>query len=153
MQSIPLTIEQRNVLKAIAWLTAGVVAVVIVGLGALLSCMFIVAGDVLLIRILIGLFLLLALTALGLTAWRTYNLALDARDGVALVHTARLTRKYSSARSPKHFYAVFDASITIQIPHTVWEPLEPGRSYLITYSPRSRIGWQVEPYPGDTDFA
>ncbi|MCX7789409.1 MAG: hypothetical protein N2378_02100 [Chloroflexaceae bacterium] len=153
MQRIPLTIEQQNALKAIAWLTAGVVAVVIIGLGALLSCMFIVAGEVLFIRILIGLFVLLALTALGLTAWRTYNVALDARDGLALVHPARLTRKYSSARSPKHFYAVFDTPITIQLPHTTWEPLEPGRSYLITYSPRSRMGWQVEPHPGDTDFA
>ncbi|MGB9634082.1 MAG: hypothetical protein ACPL8I_12185, partial [Chloroflexaceae bacterium] len=74
MQRIPLTIEQQNALKAIVWLTAGVVAAVIIGLGAILTCMFIVAGEVLFIRILIGLFLLLALTALGLTAWRTYNI-------------------------------------------------------------------------------
>lgn len=153
MQHIPLTIEQQNALKAIVWLTAGVVAAVTIGLGAILTCMFVVAGEVLFIRILIGLFLILALTAFGLAAWRTYNIALDLRDGVALVHPARLTRKYSSARSPKHFYVVFDTPITIQTPHTVWEPLEPGRSYLITYSPRSRFGWQVEPYPGDMDVA
>ncbi|MGB9634706.1 MAG: hypothetical protein ACPL8I_15310, partial [Chloroflexaceae bacterium] len=72
---------------------------------------------------------------------------------VALVHAARLTHKYSSARSPKHFYAVFDAPITLQITHAMWEPLEPGQSYLITYSSRSRIGWQVEPYPGDTEVS
>lgn len=152
MQRIPLTIEQQNALKAIAWLTGGVAAVVIVGLGAILTCILIAAGNVLFVRIFTGLCLLIALTASGFIVWYIYNIVLDARDGTALVHPARLTRKYSSVRHPKNYYAVFDTPVTIQVPLSTWEPLELGRQYLITYSPRSRKGWQVEPHPGDVEL-
>jgi len=147
MQRIPLTIEQQNTLKALAWLMVAVTGACVIGLGTIFTCLFIASGNAPIVRVFIIVGLTITLASLGFVAWRVYSIALDLRDGVAHVHAARLTRKFSSARNPKQFYAVFDTPVTLQISRERWEPLQPEGRYLVTYSPRSRIGWMVEPFP------
>ncbi len=153
MQQVPLTIEQQNALKGIAWVTAAVSGAVSIGLGTILACIAIAGGTLLVVRIFVIICLLIMLPSLGLIAWRVYTVALDVRKGMACVHEAHLSRKFTSRRSTHQYYAVFDTPGTLLLAHDVWEPLEPGRRYLVTYSPRSRIGWLVEPHPGDTALA
>ncbi|MGQ9927095.1 MAG: hypothetical protein ACUVS4_09520 [Chloroflexaceae bacterium] len=152
MHRIPLTVEQQNALKSLAWLMVAVVGASVIGLGAILTCLLIASGNAPIVRVFSIVALTIALAPLGLVAWRVYNIALDLRDGAALVHTARLNRKFSSARHPKQFYAVFDTPVTLQISGEMWEPLQPERRYLLTYSPRSRMGWLVESLPEEADL-
>ncbi len=146
MQGIPLTIEQQNALKAIVWLFAAVTGAVIIVPGTLFACLFIVSGGAPVVRVFIAAGAIPALFGLGFIAWRIYCIALDLRDGVAQVHRARLKRVFTSPRAPKNYYAeFFDTPGTLQFSREVWETLQPEGEYLVIYSPRSRLGWEVKP--------
>jgi len=153
MQRVPLTIEQQNALKAIAWLFAAVTGAVTIGLGTIFTCLFIASGGAPVVRFLVAAGALSLLFGFGLTAWRIYTIGLDLRDGVAQVRRARLKRTSSSRRTPKNYYAeFFDIPGTLQFSHEVWETLQPEGEYLVTYSPHSRLGWAAEPVSGAFDL-
>ena len=72
MQRIPLTIEQQNTLKSIAWLMVALIGACVIGLGTIFTCLFIASGNAPIVRVFIIVGLTITLVSLGFVAWRVY---------------------------------------------------------------------------------
>jgi hypothetical protein len=69
---------------------------------------------------------------------------MDLKDGMAQVRTAKLIRKYETARAPRTFYAEFEEIGTVIIMYEIYETLQNGNVYRVVYSPNTKKGWSVE---------
>lgn len=87
-----------------------------------------------------GLMFLAVLAAVGL---HVYNNYMDLHDGVVQVRQAELIRKHHSSRSPKTFYAEFKNIGDVIIMGDVYETLDEEQTYYVSYSPRTRRGWEL----------
>ncbi len=144
MHTTPLTIEQKNWLRANLFLPVIMLVVMLAVIISIFACVIIGTGGnqiVILFAIAGG---LLVLAVLVLTGLHIYNNASDLFSGVAQVRTAKLTRKHSTSRSPRTFYAEFEGLGDIIIMFDIYEKLEAGNLYQIIYSPRTKRGWSIE---------
>lgn len=144
MQTKPLTPEQQGWLRINSCLPVVIIAGLIVVLAGIFLFLLIVLPDNFFVKILAsisGLIILLVLIASGI---HTYNNYMDLRDGATQVRAGRLIGKRETGRSPKTFYAEFENAGSIIVMGDVYEKLELDKTYKVTYSPRTRRGWEVE---------
>lgn len=144
MQTIPLTLEQRNWLKTNTFLPVIFLGVTLATLAGIFSCMFVgFAGNPIFIgfTVIAGILVLATIVATGL---HIYNNAMDLKDGVAQVRTAKLIRKHETSRAPRTFYAELEDVGTVIIMYEIYEKLQEGNMYRVVYSPHTRRGWLVE---------
>lgn len=144
MQPIPLTVEQQNWLKTNTYLPVITLAVMLGILAGIFACLMAgFAGNPVftIFAIIAGLLVLAVLAATGI---HIYNNAMDLRDGVAQVRRAKLIRKHETSRAPRTFYAEFEDTGTVIVMYDIYEKLESGNVYQVTYSPRTKKGWSVE---------
>lgn len=144
MQTTPLTLEQRNWLKTNTFLPIiflGVTLAILAGMFACLSVGF--AGNPVFIgfTVVAGILVLAVLAATGL---HIYNHAMDLKEGVAQVRTAKLIRKHETSRAPRTFYAEFEDVGTVIVMYEIYEKLQDGNMYRVVYSPHTKRGWSVE---------
>jgi hypothetical protein len=145
MQTTPLTIEQKNWLRTNTFLPVIMLAVMLLIIIGIFACIFTgMAGNPIFIgfAVLVGILIMAVLVATGL---HIYNNAMDLKDGVAQVRTAKLMRKHETSRAPRTFYAEFQDIGDVIIMYDIYEKLEIGNLYQVTYSPRTKRGWSVEP--------
>ena len=144
MGTVPLTIEQRN------WLRANVVLPLVAVWGALgvmvlfFSCFF---GGALVYTIGKVFAVVLALLAAGLLAATWLHVRGNLRDlrlGVAQVSTARLLSRTSTGHSPRSFYLELEGVGSVTVMADQYEGLVDGGLYRVTYSPHTRKGWTIE---------
>jgi hypothetical protein len=144
MQTIPLTPEQRNWLKTNTYLPVIFLGVTLLILGSMFACLFVgFAGNPIFIgfSIVAGLIVLAVIAATGL---HIYNNAMDLKDGVAQVRTAKLIRKHETSRAPRTFYVEFEDLGSVIVMYEVYEKLQDGNSYRVVYSPHTKRGWSIE---------
>ncbi len=141
----PLTIEQQNGLRMRAMMMVALAVAILVVSSLIFACLLAAGGgnSGLLIAFVAlgGLVVLAVVVALGIIAFRSWQ---DLGDGVAQVRALRLKRTYESARAPKNYYAEFDDFGSVLVVKEVYEQLQPGQVYVVTFSPRTRRGWSVE---------
>lgn len=145
MSTRPLTLEQQNWLRVNAYLPVMMILMLIGVLGGIFLCLFINFAESTFVRIFAGLSGLVVALVLIATGIHSYNNFMDMRDGVTQVRVGRLTGKRETGRAPKTFYAEFENAGSIIIMGDVYEKLEQGQTYKVTFSPRTRRGWDVEP--------
>ncbi len=145
MSTRPLTLEQQNWLRVNAYLPVMMILMLIGVLGGIFLCLFINFAESTFVRIFAGLAGLIVVLVLIATGIHSYNNFMDMRDGVAQVRVGRLTGKRETGRAPKTFYAEFENAGSIIVMGDVYEKLEQGQTYKVTFSPRTRRGWEVEP--------
>lgn len=144
MQTQPLTPEQKNWLRVNSYFPVVMILILMTLLVGIFSCLLISLPDSFFVRILAitsGTILLLVLSA---AAMHIYNNYMDLRDGATQVRVGRLIGKRETGRSPKTFYAEFENAGSIIVMGDVYEKLEVDKTYKVTYSPRTRRGWEVE---------
>jgi hypothetical protein len=144
MQTVPLTLEQRNWLKTNTFLPVIFLAVMLAILVSMFACLFVgFAGNPIFIvfAIIAGLLVIAVSVATGI---HIYNNAMDLKDGVAQVRTAKLIRKHETSRAPRTFYAEFEGVGTVIVMYDVYEKLESGNAYRVVYSSHTKRGWSVE---------
>lgn len=145
MSTRPLTLEQQNWLRVNAYLPVMMILMLIGVLGGIFLCLFINFAESTFVRIFAGLAGLIVVLVLIATGIHSYNNFMDMRDGVTQVRVERLTGKRETGRAPKTFYAEFENAGSIIVMGDVYEKLERGQTYKVTFSPRTRRGWDVEP--------
>lgn len=145
MSTRPLTLEQQNWLRVNAYLPVMMILMLIGVLGGIFLCLFINFAESTFVRIFAGLSGLIVALVLIATGIHSYNNFMDMRDGVTQVRVGRLTGKRETGRAPKTFYAEFENAGSIIVMGDVYEKLEQGQTYRVTFSPRTRRGWDVEP--------
>lgn len=145
MSTRPLTLEQQNWLRVNAYLPVMMILMLIGVLGGIFLCLFINFVESTFVRIFAGLAGLIVVLVLIATGIHSYNNFMDMRDGVTQVRVGRLTGKRETGRAPKTFYAEFENAGSIIVMGDVYEKLEQGQTYKVTFSPRTRRGWEVEP--------
>lgn len=145
MSTRPLTLEQQNWLRVNAYLPVMMILMLIGVLGGIFLCLFINFAESTFVRIFAGLSSLIVALVLIATGIHSYNNFMDMRDGVTQVRVGRLTGKRETGRAPKTFYAEFENAGSIIVMGDVYEKLEQGQTYRVTFSPRTRRGWDVEP--------
>ncbi|MFN8411361.1 MAG: hypothetical protein U0Z26_03135 [Anaerolineales bacterium] len=146
MQTAPLTPEQQNWLRTNTYLPVIVLAIVLLFLVGIFICLFVgLAGNPFFIgfTILAGILLLAVTAAVGL---HIYNHAMDLKDGVAQICTAKLIRKHETSRAPRTFYAEFEEVGSVTVTYEDYEKLENSKLYRVTYSPHTKRGWKIEEY-------
>lgn len=143
MSTRPLTPEQQNWLRVNAYLPVTIILFLIGVLGGIFLCLFVNFAESTFVRIFAGLSGGIVLLVLIATGIHTYNNFMDMRDGVTQVCMGRLTGKRETGRAPKTFYAEFENAGSIIVMGDVYETLELGKLYQITFSPRTRRGWDV----------
>lgn len=144
MQTTHLTPEQRNWLKTNTFLPVIFLGITLAILAVMFVCLFAgFAGNPIFIgfTILAGLIVLTVIAATGL---HIYNNAMDLKDGVAQVRTAKLIRKHETSHAPRTFYAEFEEIDTVIVMYEIYEKLEDGNVYRVVYSPHTKRGWSVE---------
>lgn len=144
MSTRPLTLEQQNWLRVNAYLPVMMILMLIGVLGGIFLCLFINFAESTFVRIFAGLSGLIVALVLIATGIHSYNNFMDMRDGVTQVRVGRLIGKRETGRAPKTFYAEFENAGSIIIMGDVYEKLEQGQTYKVTFSPRTRRGWDVE---------
>lgn len=144
MSTRPLTLEQQNWLRVNAYLPVMMILMLIGVLGGIFLCLFINFAESTFVRIFAGLSGLIVALVLIATGIHSYNNFMDMRDGVTQVRVGRLTGKRETGRAPKTFYAEFENAGSIIVMGDVYEKLEQGQTYRVTFSPRTRRGWDVE---------
>lgn len=147
MQTEPLTPEQQNWLRVNSYFPVVLILSMLVVLGGIFLCLFTSLPDNPLVRIFgfaSGIIVLFALIATGIHAFNNY---MDLRDGVTQIRTGKLIRKRETGRPPKTYYAEFENAGSIIVLGDVYETLEPGQTYRVQFSPRTRRGWKVEAQP------
>lgn len=144
MSTRPLTLEQQNWLRVNAYLPVMMILMLIGVLGGIFLCLFINFAESTFVRIFAGLSGLIVVLVLIATGIHSYNNFMDMRDGVTQVRVGRLIGKRETGRAPKTFYAEFENAGSIIIMGDVYEKLEQGQTYKVTFSPRTRRGWDVE---------
>lgn len=147
MQTKPLTLEQQNWLRVNAYLPSILILVLLGALGGIFLCLLINFAGSLFVQILASIAGLIALFVLIVTGIHVRNNLLDMHDGVTQVRVERLTGKRETGRAPKTYYIEFENAGSIIVTDEVYEKLEQGQTYKITFSPRTRHGWDVEPQP------
>ncbi|HEY0736116.1 MAG TPA: hypothetical protein VGD69_14470, partial [Herpetosiphonaceae bacterium] len=142
--TVPLTSEQRMWLRANSVLPVasllGVIGVAVV-LGSCIISRFIGAPFVALLVLVAAALFLVMLVVVGRYAYQHYA---DLRLGVAYVSSAELLQKRATTQSPRSFSAEFKDIGTLTIMYEVYQALDVGQQYRITYSPHTRRGWSVE---------
>jgi membrane protein implicated in regulation of membrane protease activity len=145
--TVPLTPEQRMWLRANSVLpvvsllgVAGVAAVV----GSCIISRFITAPLVALFALVVGALLLVLLVVVGRYAYQHYAAL---RLGVVYVSSAELIQKRATTQSPRSFSAEFKDLGVLTVMHEVYQSLDVGQRYRVTYSPHIRRGWSVEHLP------
>jgi hypothetical protein len=144
MQTIPLSLEQRNWLKTNTFLPVILLAVMLAILAGMFTCLFVgFAGNPIFIGFtaITGILVLAVIAATGL---HIYNNAMDLKDGVAQVRNAKLIRKHETSRAPRTFYAEFEDVGTVIIMYDIYEKLQDGDVYRVVYSPHTKRGWNIE---------
>lgn len=143
--TVPLTMEQRNWLRANMVLPLVFLALLLGGIMALGAC---VIGPVLthpVVRLGAGVAAALMMGVVGISVMHVRSHWADARLGVAQVRVARLVRKHETGQSPRTFYAELEGIGTVIVMHDLYERLEEGGRYRVTFSPHTRRGWAMEP--------
>ena len=143
MQTRTLTLEEKNWLRANAVLPTIMIAILLAIIAGIFACLFTgLMGNVIFMIFLAisGLMFLAVLAAVGV---HVYNNYMDLRDGVVQVRQAELTRKHHTSRSPKTFYAEFTGIGDVIIMGDVYEKIDEGKTYYVSYSPRTRRGWEL----------
>jgi hypothetical protein len=144
--AVPLTPEQRQMLRLNTILpTLVAIPIVLVLAGVLASIASSRAFGHPAVKAFVGCAALLLAGIVIAGAMHVRNHLLDYRAGVAAVCFERLISKRETGRAPKTFYATFERTGDVILMHDAWLPLEPGRAYRVTFSPRTRRGWSVEP--------
>jgi hypothetical protein len=144
MQTQPLTSGQQNWLRVNTYFPVVLLLGMLGVLGGIFLCLLINLPDSLMVRLFVyisGAIILLILAAAGI---HVYNNYMDLRDGVAQVRIEKLIGKRTTGRSPKTFYADFENTGAIIVMGEVYEKLELEKTYKVTYSPRTRHGWEVD---------
>ncbi|GAB4496585.1 MAG: hypothetical protein OHK003_02170 [Anaerolineales bacterium] len=144
MQTKPLTPEQQGWLRINSCLPAAIIAGLIIVLAGIFLFLLIALPDNFFVKILTsisGLIIFFVLVASGI---HIYNNYMDLRDGTTQVRVGRLMGKRETGRSPKTFYAEFENAGSVIVMGDVYEKLEVNKTYKVTYSPRTRRGWEVE---------
>ncbi|HEY0605469.1 MAG TPA: hypothetical protein VGD58_21285 [Herpetosiphonaceae bacterium] len=142
--TIPLTSEQRVWLRANSVLPVVSLLGVLGAAGLLGSCIFsrfIGAPFVALLALAVAALFLVMLVGVGRYAYQHYA---DLRLGVAYVRSAELLQKRATTQSPRSFSAEFKDIGVITIMYDVYQTLDVGQQYRVTYSPHTRRGWFVE---------
>lgn len=142
--TVLLTVEQRNWLRAnmllptlfLALLLGGIMALGVCVIGSALTHPVVRIGALVAAALMMG--------VVGISVVHVRNHAADARLGVAQVRLARLTRKHESGQSPRTFYAELEGVGTVIVMHELYEQLEEGVRYRVTFSPHTRRGWAME---------
>ena len=144
MQTQPLTPGQQNWLRVNTYFPVTLILGMLGVLGGIFLCFLVNLPDNPMVQLFIytsGAIILLILAATGM---HVYNNYMDLRDGVSQVRIETLSGKRETGRSPKTFYAEFEQAGAIIVMGDVYEKLEIGKTYKVTYSPRTRHGWEVE---------
>ncbi|HEX2832406.1 MAG TPA: hypothetical protein VHW00_05285 [Thermoanaerobaculia bacterium] len=144
-REVPLTDEQRMWLRANALLPTVFLLATLLLLAGMVA---LIAGPILphpLGRIFVAVVALLLVGVCIAVAIHVRNNRADLRRGTASVARARLQRKERSGRAPYTFYAVFDGVGRVIVMGDVYERLVEGRTFEVTFSPRTRKAWSISP--------
>ncbi|MBK9780704.1 MAG: hypothetical protein IPP55_11740 [Anaerolineales bacterium] len=144
MQTQALTPEQQNWLKTNTIMPTLFVVIILGVFCGIFTCLFTGLKGTLFFTIFTAAASLLIFAVLVAVGMHVYNNLMDLHDGVAQVHTGKLNIKKQTHRSPRTFYAEFDHIGSVTIMGDVYEKLEEGKTYRVTYSPRTRRGWEVD---------
>jgi len=144
MQTRPLTVEQSNRLRVNSLLPVGVTLTIVVPFSLVLGAIFVTFPNIPILRMfsLVGIVLLL-LVLLAVTLHIRNNL-LDLKDGVCQIITEKLTQKRETGRAPKSFYGDFEQTGSLVLAANVYQQLEVGVTYQVSFSPRTRLAWDVK---------
>lgn len=145
--TVALTSEQRMWLRANSVLPV-VSLLGVIGVAVLLSsCIisrFIGAPFVALFGLIVAALFLVMLVVVARYAYQHYA---DLRLGVAYVSSTELIQKRATAQSPRAFSAEFKDIGVLTVMYEVYQSLDVGQQYQVTYSPHTRRGWSVERLP------
>ena len=144
MNTKPLTPEQQIWLRANAVLPTVFLFITLVIMGGIFACLFTGMKGNLFFTIFFAAASLLIFAVIVAAGVHVYNNFMDLRDGVAQVREAELIRKHHTHRSPKTFYAEFEGIGSVIVMGDVYKKIEEGKIYRVTYSPRTRRGWDVD---------
>lgn len=148
METQPLTVEQQNVLKARACMSTALVGGAVLVICLILACLIAAAvagGNRTVLAIFVVTAAIILLVVVGVTVWVANKIWSDANAGVAQVRVTRLLGTSESRRAPKQYYGVFEGIGPVLLAKDIYDQLRPGAVYRVTFSPRSRHGWNVEP--------
>jgi hypothetical protein len=143
MHEIPLTNDQRMWLRLNVILPTSLMAIVLMLFTGLFLVFFRSLPSHPMIR---GLSwaaaALLVLVLLGV-AYHVRNNRLDLARGTASVAIVRLLRKTTGNGSRHTFHAHFDSIGRVVVGMDQYERLTENETYRVTFSPRTRKGWEV----------
>lgn len=150
MATRPLTVEQQNVLKARACMSTALMGGAVLVIGSILACLLVAAiagGSRAALTLFVAAAAVILLIVVGVMGYWVVRIWSDANEGVAQVRLARLLGTRESWRAPKQYYGVFEGIGPVLLAKDTYDRLRPGAVYRVTFSPRSRHGWNVEPMP------
>jgi hypothetical protein len=143
MHETPLTKEQRLWLRLNILLPTFFMAVVLVLFAGLFFVFFRSFPPHPLIRGLSWAGALLLVAVLLGVIYHVRNNRLDLQRGTASVAIARLLRKTTGNGSRRTFHAHFDGIGRVVVGMQDYERLVVDETYRVTFSPRTRQGWEV----------
>ena len=85
--------------------------------------------------------------AVVIVALSFYKNIIELMGGVTQFHTDKFIRKYRSSsgkRGSRTYYAEFEQIGKLNVRFDLYQQLEEGRTYKVTFSPNTKRGWEIE---------
>lgn len=121
-------------------------AVLVIGL--ILACLIAAAvagGNRTVLAVFVATTAVILLIVVGVMGCWVVRIWSDANASVAQVCVPCLLGTIESWQAPKQYYGVFEGIGPVLLAKATYDQLRPGAMYRVTFSPRSRHGWHVEP--------